>query len=108
VKSLFAAAFVEVILVTYRSVTGGGIKVPQAAPLPAPLPSLYTSVVIVYGGLALVPDSLAPLPSLIGWGFVVATFLNLFNPGAANNATANNAALGAQLKAPPGSLVPKK
>jgi len=92
VSGLLGAFFVEVALVTYRSVTQGGVKVPKTAPIPAPLPSLYTSAIIVYGGLALLPKSLAPVPALVGWGFVVATFLNLYNPGSANKAAASNAA----------------
>ena len=92
---LLAAFFVEVGLITYRDVSQGGIKVKKAqqstAPLPAPLPSLYTSAIVVYGGLALLPSSLAPLPALLGWGFVVATFLNLYTPGSANAGAASNA-----------------
>ena len=44
------------------------------------LPSDYVSVAIVYGGLALFPDSASGFASLVGWGFVLATFLNLWNP----------------------------
>jgi hypothetical protein len=83
---------VELALVTYRSVTQGGVKVPSAAPLHAPLPSLYTSAIIIYGGLAVLPKSLAPVPALVGWGFVVATLLNLYTPGSANAAKSANAA----------------
>lgn len=96
-KTLLLAATVEVLLVTYRAVTGGGTKVPAQAPIPAPLPSTYTSVVVVYGGLAMLPSSLAPVPGLIGWGFVVATFLNLFNPGGYNAAKASSNQLGTGL-----------
>lgn len=92
-SGLLGAFLVEVALVTYRSVTQGGVKVPTTAPIPAPLPSLYVSAVIVYGGLGLLPDSLAPVPALIGWGFVVATFLNLYTPGSANAAKAGQAQL---------------
>jgi hypothetical protein len=98
---LLAAFFVEVGLVTYRDVAQGGIKTRKGkqstAPLPAPLPSLYTSAIVVYGALALIPNAFAPAPALIGWGFVVATFLNLFTPGSANAAAAANASLGTGL-----------
>jgi len=95
VNTLLAAFFVEVGLVTYRAVTQGGVVTRKGkqstAPLPAPLPSLYTSAIVIYGGLALVPSSLAPVPALVGWGLVVATFLNLYTPGGANAAAAANA-----------------
>ncbi|HEV3370877.1 MAG TPA: hypothetical protein VG074_15025 [Acidimicrobiales bacterium] len=97
---LLGAFFVEVALVTFRSVSQGGLKVPATAPIPAPLPSLYTSVILVYGGLSLAPRSVAPLATLIGWGFVVATFLNLYTPGSANAAAAANAQLAANLGPP--------
>lgn len=112
-SALLAAFFVEVALVTYRDVSQGGIKVKKAkqstAPLPAPLPSLYTSAIVLYGGLALLPNSLAPLPALVGWGVVVATFLNLYTPGSANAAAAANAALGTGLGTNPttGTAAPK-
>lgn len=82
------AFLVELGLVTYRDVTQGGDKVPNKAPIHAPLPSLYTSAIIVFGGLALLPKSLEPVPGLVGWGFVVATLLNVFTPGSANAAAA--------------------
>jgi hypothetical protein len=97
VSGLFAAFMVEVGLVTYRAVTQGQVVTRKGkqstAPLPAPLPSLYTSAIIVYGALGLAPSSLAPVPALIGWGFVVATFLNLYTPGSANAAAASNASV---------------
>ena len=96
-NTLLAAFFVEVGLITYRSVSQGGTKIPTAAPIPAPLPSLYTSAILVYGGLALLPNALAPVPALIGWGFVVATFLNVFTPGSANASASANAAVGTGL-----------
>jgi len=103
VTGLFGAFVFEVALVTYRAVTGGQIVTRKGqqstAPLPAPLPSLYTSAIVVYGGLALLPGSLAPIPALVGWGFVIATFLNLYTPGAANAAAKSNAALGNTLTA---------
>jgi hypothetical protein len=99
-SGLFAAFMVEVGLITYRSVTQGGTKVPTAAPLKAPLPSNYVSAVFVYGALALLPKSLTPIPSLLGWGFVVATFLNVYTPGSANAGAASNASLAQGLSSP--------
>jgi hypothetical protein len=96
-KTLLAAFLAEVGLVTYRSVRSGGVVTPTTAPISAPLPSLYTSAVLVYGTLSLAPSSLVPVASLVGWGFVVATFLNLFSPGAANTAAASSAKLASAL-----------
>jgi hypothetical protein len=93
VSGILGAFLVEVALVTYRSVTQGGTARPTAAPIAAPLPSTYTSVIVVYGTLGLLPDGLAPIPQLLAWGFVVATFLNLFTPGSANAAASANASL---------------
>ena len=104
-NGLFGAFLFEVGLITYRTVTQGGVVTKKGkqstAPLPAPLPSLYTSAILIYGGLSLLPGSLAPVPALLGWGFVVATFLNLYTPGGANAATAANAAVGQALTTSP-------
>lgn len=70
-RGLFAAALVESAIITWRDVSQ--TKVP-------PPPSDYVAVAIIYGGLALFPDTAGSFPSLVGWGFVVATFLNLWSP----------------------------
>lgn len=90
-SSLLLAFMVELGLITFRSVTQGGDKVPDRAPIAAPLPSLYTSAIIIYGSLALVPRSADPVPGMIGWGLVVATLLNIYTPGSAAAARASNA-----------------
>ena len=97
---LFGAFLFEVGLITYRGVTQGGTKVPTAAPLHAPLPSTYTSAFVVYGVLSLLPKSLAPIPALLGWGFVIATFLNVYTPGSANIGASSNAELAQGLTSP--------
>lgn len=94
-SGLLGAFLVEMALVTYRSVTQGGTQ-PTAAPIKAPLPSLYTSGIVVYGGLAIfasASSSIAPVATLVGWGFVVATFFGVLTPGSANAAAASNATL---------------
>jgi hypothetical protein len=110
VTGLFAAFFFETGLITYRAVTQGQVVTRKGkqstAPLPAPLPSLYTSAIIIYGVLGLAPQSLAPLPALVGWGFVVATFLNLYTPGSANAGAASNTAAAQALTTSP--TTPKK
>lgn len=80
-RGLLGAFFAEVGLITYRSVKRGGVSVRETAPLPMPLPSEYTSAVLVYGALTFLPKASAPVPSLIGWGLVLATLLNLWEPG---------------------------
>lgn len=84
-KSLLAAFFAEVALITYRAfsqsgVTGGGISTPAQAPINLPLPAYYTAPIIFYSALALIPDSGAQFAAALGWGMVVATGLNLWNP----------------------------
>ena len=88
---LLGAFMLELGLITYRTVRSNGITVPTTAPLPLPLPSTYVSAVLVYGALGLAPGKAAPVAGLIGWGFVVATALNLWNPGATNQAAATQA-----------------
>lgn len=79
-KGLLAAFFAQVVIITYRSTVSGTsytLKTPTTAPLPLPLPADYTAAALVYGGLAVLPNSLGPVPALLGWGFVVANLLNL-------------------------------
>lgn len=80
-----SAFLAETVLITYRQyagggVQGGGIKVPDSAPLNLPLPASYTAPIVAYGALALIPGEGQRLATAIGWGLVVATFLNLWNP----------------------------
>ncbi|HVH77977.1 MAG TPA: hypothetical protein VM782_01185 [Stellaceae bacterium] len=79
--SLLAAFFVETVLITYRQMRGGGIQVPAQAPLSLPLPSSYTAPIVFYGALALIPSPEGQrFAGLVGWGIVVATLLNLWDP----------------------------
>jgi hypothetical protein len=96
-RGLFAAALVESAIVTWRDVSTN--KVP-------PPPSDFVAVAIIYGGLSLLPDSGSSFASLVGWGFVAATFLNLWSPstptklavsgGVANVPSASQQASGAK------------
>jgi len=96
-RGLFAAALVESAIVTWRDVSQ--TKVP-------PPPSDFVAVAIIYGGLSLFPDSGSSFASLVGWGFVAATFLNLWSPatptklavsgGTANVPSASQQAAGAK------------
>lgn len=76
-KGLLAAFFAQVAIITYRSVSGG-VKVPTRAPLPLPLPAEFTAAGLIYGALAVLPASLAPVPALVGWGLVIANLFDLW------------------------------
>jgi len=99
VNPLLYPALAETALVTYRGVIN---KTNVNNPIPHfPLPSQLVSVVVVYGALSIFPDSANRLASLLGWGFVVATALNVWSPGgkvATTNATvASNVTAGTSL-----------
>lgn len=86
---LLIPALIEAGLVTYRDV-----KASTSATNPItnfPLPSQYVAVLVVFGALSLVPESGSRLAAVIGWGFVIATGLNLFQPGA--NVAVTNASI---------------
>jgi hypothetical protein len=75
---VLAAALAETAIVTYRDVKSGSTTANPIGHLP--VPAQYTSVAIVYGILSFLPD---PIGTLMGWGFVVATLLDLWTPGGA-------------------------
>ena len=78
-NSLLAAWLAETVLITYRGAKQGGSKNNPVAHMP--LPSEYIGSFIVFGGLSLVPGPNGQrVAGLFGWGVVVATFLNLWDP----------------------------
>lgn len=83
-SSLLTAFFAQVAIISYRSYQGG-IQIPAEAPVNGPLPASYASAIIVYGALALVPSGGQKVAGMVGWGFVVATLLNLWNPSGGVN-----------------------
>mgnify|MGYP001545292766 CR=1 FL=1 len=92
--SLLGAFLAQIVIISYREyagsgVAGGGINKPAQAPISAPLPSAYAAPIIVYGALALVPGQGQRVAGAIGWGFVVATLLNLWNPAGKVNPAAS-------------------
>jgi hypothetical protein len=91
VNPILYPAIAEVALITYRDVKN---KSNVDNPIPhMPIPSQYVSVIIIFGGLALFPGQAAKLASAIGWGFVVATALQVWTPGSTvNSAKAASAA----------------
>ena len=73
----------EVVLITYRSARQGGAKDNPIAHVP--LPSEYVASFIIYGGLSFIPGRGAPVATAFGWGVVVATLLNLWDPATIGN-----------------------
>lgn len=75
----------EIAFISYRDVT-------QNKPARPPLPSEFLATFVVFGGLTLVAQANTRVASLMGWGFVIATALNVFNPQAQNRKTLLNPA----------------
>lgn len=68
---VLSAAMVETAVIAFRDVKNEHLL---------PVPGELAAVAIIFGLLALFPDSAKPFPAVVAWGFVVATFLNLWNP----------------------------
>lgn len=75
---LVSAWLAEVVLISYRATRKGANE--GTANVPLPLPSQYAGTFVIYGALAFLPQSAAGFASLVGWGLVAATFLNLYQP----------------------------
>lgn len=102
-KPIVTAAIAETIVITYRDIKNGSNK---DNPIPhLPIPSQYTSVVLIYGALAFAPEAAANLAGMIGWGFVVATILNLWTPGGGVKLATANAGV-ATSSPPPATVSP--
>jgi len=80
VNPVLYPALAEAALIIYRGARNGSNVMNPVPHLP--LPSQFTSVVIVYGALSLIPASGSRFAALLGWGFVLATAFNLYEPGA--------------------------
>jgi hypothetical protein len=81
VNTVLAAWIAETIIITYR---GTRQKKFKNNPIPGfALPSEYVATVVVFGALSLVPtdSEWSRAAGAIGWGLVLATTLNLWNPG---------------------------
>jgi hypothetical protein len=79
VSGLLSAWIAEMVLIAYR-----GAKTGSTATNPIPhlaLPSEYASTFVIYGALAFIPGEGQKIAAAVGWGLVLATFLNLWNPG---------------------------
>jgi len=71
-KALFASALAETALVSWRDLS-------QTKFLP--LPSDFASIIIIWGILSFFPEGGGQkTATVIGWGFVAATWMNLWSP----------------------------
>jgi hypothetical protein len=75
---LVTAWLAEVVLISYRATRKGANE--GTSTLALPLPSQFVGSFAIYGVLGLLPDSASTFASLVGWGLVAATFLNLYQP----------------------------
>lgn len=76
---LMAAFLAEVGMITYRDIAG---KDPAHAIAGLPLPADYLAAVVLFGvlGLASRNDQAKTFATVLGWGFVIATAMNLGGP----------------------------
>lgn len=77
-SGLLTAWLAEIVLISYRATRPGANEGTQS--IPFPLPSQYASTFVIYGTLGLLPPQADALAAVVGWGFVVATLLNLWVP----------------------------
>lgn len=78
---MLAAYLAEVGLITFRSLRGGSSTATVAG---LPVPAEYLAATILYGALGLATQRSGPGPAhvatAVGWAFVLATALNLWDP----------------------------
>jgi hypothetical protein len=80
VNPLFLPWGAEAVIITYRAFAGKSQD--KVKPISwMPVPADYTATFIVFGALSFVPgEQLGKVAVIFGWGIVVATFLNLWDP----------------------------
>ena len=86
---LYPPWIAEVVLITYRAQKKG-----QNAGQPIkglPMPSYYMATFIVFGALALLPGAAQRPATIFGYGIVVATLLNLWDPSSVGTKAQNPA-----------------
>jgi hypothetical protein len=82
--ALLLAFLVEVGIITYRDLAGTPAQKQGHTIVGLPLPSEYLAAVLVFGALGMAggaSQGARTTSSLIGWGLVTATLLNLGVPG---------------------------
>lgn len=86
-SGLLGAWLAEIVLISYRSAkqsaAGNGVADKPIAGIA--LPSEYAASFVIYGALAFVPGRGQPIATAFGWGIVVATLLNLWDPTTIGN-----------------------
>lgn len=75
---LVTAWLAEVVIISYRATQKGTNE--GTAQVPLPRPSQYAASFLIFGVLGMLPDRFQNVATMVGWGLVVATFLNLYNP----------------------------
>jgi hypothetical protein len=85
--SVTLAWLAELVVITYRSAKQEGVgKLGITRPIPhLPMPSEYAATFVVYGALSLIPGQGEQVAGYIGWGIVLATVLNLWDPRSVGN-----------------------
>ena len=77
--TLLSAWLAELVLITYRGATRGTTA---NNPIPhLPVPADYAGSFIIFGALSFIPGEGQRVAGLMGWGLVLATALNFYNPG---------------------------
>lgn len=83
---LLAAWMAEIAIITYRSAKQNDVGSTVKPIKGLALPSEYAATFIIYGALGFVPGQGQKVAAAIGWGIVVATLLNLWDPNTVGNA----------------------
>jgi hypothetical protein len=80
-RSLVVPWLVEIGLISYRAATNAKVS-EHPRPIPGlPLPGEIAGAMVVFGALSIIPGNGQRVATAAGWGLVVATLLNLWNPG---------------------------
>lgn len=83
-SGILAAWVAEIVLITYRSAKRSASQGPKPI-IGVALPSEYAASFVIYGGLSFIPESGARIATAVGWGLVLATALNLWDPSTLGN-----------------------
>lgn len=80
--SVTAPLIAETVLITWRSAsrTKAGTGLANKPISALPLPSEYVGALIIYGALSLATGELERPATILGWGLVVATLMNFWDP----------------------------
>lgn len=92
------AWIVQLGIITYRDMKKGATNNIAGLPLPAD----YLASFAIFGVLGLIPGDAAKVAGVAAWGFVVATFLNLFDPTLAKKTAGSSAVPGPPAATPEG------